>query len=421
MSYSLEVLEDFIKEFSAKVIEPLPKLRKEARIPFTCRCGTVTDKSFVRLKVSGMLCPNCTAISRRKKCEETNLERYGTTCTFKNEIIDAKAKETLRERFGVDNPFKSEEMQKRICQTNLKKYGAENPYASPQIIEKIRTKCLEKYGTEFPTQTAEVQKRRAATNLQKYGVPVSSQAECIKEKIKKHNLEKYGMTHHITPEVMEKAKQTNIARYGVAYTFQAALVKDKISQTLLTRYGVKHPSHSKIFREKVKETNLRNLGCEYPMQSQICIAKRVKTCLKKYGVENPLQSTEIQAKMQKSGFKYKYYITPKNRIRKVQGFEPYALDILLKQQHLAERDVITARKRVPRIEYIHNGTKRYYFPDIFIKSQNKIIEVKSTWTYRHHYETNTLKCRATVAAGYDFEFWIFTKEGELEIKTIRDI
>lgn len=421
MSYSLEVLQDFIKEFSAKVIEPLPKLRKEARIPFTCRCGTVTDKSFVRLKVSGMLCPNCTAISRRKKREETNLERYGTTCTLQNEIIDAKAKETLREHFGVDNPFKSEEMQKRICQTNLKKYGAENPYASPQIIEKIRTKCLEKYGTAFPTQTAEVQNKIIATNLQKYGVPVSSQAQSVKEKAIKTNMEKYGMPHHIIPEILEKGKITNMARYGVPYSFQAESVKKKITETVQKRYGVKYILQSEIFKEKVKQTNLRKLGYIYCLKSPIIRAKIRNTCLQRYGVESPLQSTEIQAKIQKSGFKYKYYITPKNHIRKVQGFEPYALDILLKEQHLAERDVITSRKRVPRIEYIHNGKKRYYFPDIFIKSQNKIIEVKSTWTYKLHYETNTLKCRATVAAGYDFEFWIFTKEGELEIKTATTI
>jgi len=68
---------------------------------------------------------------------------------------------------------------------------------------------------------------------------------------------------------------------------------------------------------------------------------------------------------------------------------------------------------VPRICYDNNT--RYYFPDIWIESENKIIEVKSDWTYKLHKESNIKKQEATVKAGYLFEFWVFDKFANLTI------
>jgi hypothetical protein len=52
-----------------------------------------------------------------------------------------------------------------------------------------------------------------------------------------------------------------------------------------------------------------------------------------------------------------------------------------------------------------------------IKSQNKLIEVKSSWTYKLHEETNILKWKASCEKGYVHEFWIFTPKGDLTIIT----
>ncbi len=415
MSYSLENLNKYCLSDGATIIGELPKLNKTARITFRCKCGNEDDKSFVRITFSGVLCKSCTQLSRRNKREKTNLEKYGTTCTLQADEILAKAKTTLKEKFGVDNAFKSKYILDKIKQTNKDKYGAENPFSSKQIIQKLRETNKEKYGSEFPMQNEIVLKQTKTTNLQKYGVEVTSKAESVKEKAKQTNLEKYGSPHHAIPEILAKAKITNLIKYGVEHSFQADSVKDKIKETLHERYGINHTMHSEEFKLKARQTTLKNYGVEYSFQSELCREKSKQTWLNKYGVENPNQSPEVQAKSQKTGLKYKDYTTPNGQVRKIQGFEHFALDLLFTQEKLLENDIITDRKLVPRISYDHNEKKHYYFPDIYIKSQNKIIEVKSTWTYNLHKEINILKWNATTKENYKMEFWIFDHSGKLTL------
>ena len=44
--------------------------------------------------------------------------------------------------------------------------------------------------------------------------------------------------------------------------------------------------------------------------------------------------------------------------------------------------------------------------------ENKIIEVKSIWTYNVNLEKNILKQKASINNGYNFEFWIFNNKGQ---------
>lgn len=52
-------------------------------------------------------------------------------------------------------------------------------------------------------------------------------------------------------------------------------------------------------------------------------------------------------------------------------------------------------------------TVKQYFPDIMILSENKIIEVKSNYTYKLHLIKNIMKALATRKTGFSFEFWIY--------------
>jgi hypothetical protein len=49
---------------------------------------------------------------------------------------------------------------------------------------------------------------------------------------------------------------------------------------------------------------------------------------------------------------------------------------------------------------------RNYFPDIYIKSTNTIIEVKSQWTFDNWKEKNLAKEQACLQQGFNFEFII---------------
>lgn len=416
MSYTIERVNDFLRKDEATLIGDLPKLNKDARITFTCKCGKQDDKSFVRITFSGVLCKECTMISMRQKRENTNLERYGNTCSLQSPDIIKKSKETLIAKYGTDCAFKSTDILEKIKQTNIAKYGVENPFSSKDIIKKLRETNKEKYGSEFPMQNVIVAQQTKTTCLEKYGVEVSSKADSVKQKAKETNFEKYGLTHHAVPEVLDKIKATNLEKYGVEHSFQAEPVKAKIKETMKERYDAEHSMHVESIRSKARQTMLKNHGVEYSMQSAACREKAKQTSLKHFGVEHPNQSPEVQAKSQKIGLKYKDYTTPNGTIRKIQGFEHFALDKIFNELKLSEDDVITGRKDVPRIQYTDNdGKSHYYFPDIYIKSQNKIVEVKSTWTYSLHKEINTLKWNKTISDGYIMEFWIFDHSGKCTI------
>jgi hypothetical protein len=417
MSYTFDILNSFIEKDKAFVnVVSLPKLQKEAIIPFTCHCGTPTTKRFVRIKISGLLCEECTKQSKKEKIIKTNLEKYGVPFTTLHKETQEKAKQTAIKHFGVDNIFKVKEIQEQIKQDNLAKYGVENPFAAECIKEKIKNTCKIKYGEEYPMKNKEVCAKVKQTNLEKYGTEVSSKAECVKEKAIQTNQLLYGEIHHNVPEVIEKIKKTNNKKYGVEYSFQAEIVKEKIKKTIQEKYGVEHISQNNEIKEKVKQTNIKKYGFEYATQS-LDIKNKVKsTCFKKYGCFNANQSPEIQERNQKNGLRYKTYITPSGEHRKVQGYEPFALDKLFKELHYSEDNVITDRKYTPKFYYNIQEKKKIYYPDIYIPSENKIIEVKSSWTFNLNKHINEEKQKACVKDGYVFEFWIFDKKGKLTVQ-----
>lgn len=186
----------------------------------------------------------------------------------------------------------------------------------------------------------------------------------------------------------EKAKQTNLKKYGVEFTTQSKEVQEKIKKSCLKKYGVEHISHCKEIKEKTK-----------------------KTCLEKYGVEAPSQSTEIMEKASKNAYKLKEYIFPSGKVEKIQGYEPFALKELI-ENNIDENDINTGCKNVPVIWYNDENSKKHrHYVDIFIPSQNKCIEVKSTWTAKKKKDNIFLKQNVAKELGYKYEIWIYDSKG----------
>lgn len=74
------------------------------------------------------------------------------------------------------------------------------------------------------------------------------------------------------------------------------------------------------------------------------------------------------------------------------------------------------RTDVPEIWYTDKTNKlRRHYVDIYIKSQNRCIEVKSTWTNQE--KNNVLaKKQSAINLGYNYEIWIFDRKGnKLEV------
>lgn len=65
---------------------------------------------------------------------------------------------------------------------------------------------------------------------------------------------------------------------------------------------------------------------------------------------------------------------------------------------------------IPTIDYFNTTTQKssIYYPDIFVKSKDLIIEVKSMWTYNKDKQKNKDKWRETSLI-YNFEAWIYKK------------
>lgn len=113
-------------------------------------------------------------------------------------------------------------------------------------------------------------------------------------------------------------------------------------------------------------------------------------------------------KVMTNGYKYKEYTLPFGKIVKLQGYEPQVLTELLKTY--SEYDIVIGIKEMNKIlgviEYGCEGKMHRYYPDFYIKSENKIIEVKSNWTFELHKEKNLTKEHACLQQGFKFEFII---------------
>lgn len=142
------------------------------------------------------------------------------------------------------------------------------------------------------------------------------------------------------------------------------------------------------------------------------IERTIATNLEKYGCVNPMQNLEIFTKSN-NAYKWKIYKFNNGTEIKVQGYEPLALSLLEYKHKIKQDDIITQFDN----EIYYTFTKKYhkYFPDIYIKSLNKIIEVKSDYTYNKELYKNIIKKKACVYLGYTFEFWIFDGKHNLTI------
>jgi hypothetical protein len=104
---------------------------------------------------------------------------------------------------------------------------------------------------------------------------------------------------------------------------------------------------------------------------------------------------------------------PSGTIRKVQGYEGFALKELVKVY--PEEDIKTYRRDIPSIPYYDDGKKRVYHPDIWLPNENKLIEVKSLQTYIWHKNEVLLKKKAAQEQGkeqgFSYEIWCFDAKG----------
>ena len=281
--------------------------------------------------------------------------------------------------------------------------------------------------------------RTINTNLERFGVKNPFQSQEIKDKIKQTNLDKYGKTHHMkVPEIQQKTQNTMQEKYGIKFAFHSQECFDKIRQTCLERYGKKFPLQSDFIQAKVRQKFMESINAPYPMcnkdhwknvilnkygvdhysKTDEFLPKYKNTCMGRYGVDFPAQNPKIFSKIINSRHSKKEFTFPNGRVVNVMGYEPICLRELLKTYN--EDDIIVETVDIPVIEYKKlkkdkEGNfyedKAVYYPDILLP--DKLVEVKSLYTYEVDRDNNERKFRACVDKGYVLEVWVYLNENTL--------
>lgn len=163
------------------------------------------------------------------------------------------------------------------------------------------------------------------------------------------------------------------------------------------------------FQQKLKDAFVkRSKNPEYLKKLSIAGKKTWQNESFRKKMKDIITSDEWLDKVDKNSKHWKEYVLPSGKIVKVQGYENKALDILLEQHK--ETDLFIQRKEIEsqigKIFYIIDGREHLYIPDIYIKSKHKIVEVKSTWTYKSQLKKNLAKENRCKELGLDFEFMI---------------
>ena len=400
MRYNSDSLISYCKEYSISLLHDYSKesLSRVSTIDFVCtKCNVSCNKNFRQIVKTGAYCKLCMDKIASDKISSSKK-------TFTIDVLNDCCKEnniTLVENYephmiNRDTTIKGKcitENCKNIFNKSFRELMKLNGYcfecAVKEGVKKAKQTFMEHYGCDNPGKHPDIKKQMK----QKYGVEHFSQSEECKEKIKQTSIEKYGVEHVLqVPQIRQQIKKTNVLKYGVENPQQSQEIRNKTSKTTMEKYGVSHYTKTNEFKEKCKAT-----------------------CLEKYGVKHHLQNAEIAEKHLNATFKNKSYTFPCGKTIQCQGYEPFALDDLVKKEHIDDNDIFTNRTEVPEIWYVDcSGNQRRHYVDIFIKSQNRCIEVKSTWTNQ---KKNSVfeKQYAGKQLGYNYEVWIYDKNGVKEV------
>jgi len=213
---------------------------------------------------------------------------------------------------------------------------------------------------------------------------------------------------------VENRKKTHIINCGFTTNLKCSFTKEKIKATNLIKYGCEHNSQNEEIKNKKQLTTLNNYGVKYPMQSEIIKQKSKVTCQKKYGTDHPSQNKFYAEKHSKTSYNKKEYTLPSGKIINIQGYEYFAINNLIITEKIEESDIITGCENVPTIWYNDGNNKKHrHYVDIFIPSQNRCIEVKSTWTAEKKKDCIFLKQNAGKELGYKYEIWVYDGKGNI--------
>jgi hypothetical protein len=234
-------------------------------------------------------------------------------------------------------------------------------------------------------------------------------------------------------EIKQQQSKNYSAAHANKTTEQLAFEHEKRKATCLSKYGVSAVTQTEEFKKKAKSAKLAKYGNEYysgweassrknrekTELEQIAINdKRRATNLLKFGVQCSFLRPGVLSKAAKSNATGKDFTLPSGKVIGLRGYEHLVVTQLL--QKYSETELILHDQytsyQLPTFSYIDNRRHHLkYYPDIFIPSENKIIEVKARWwwdgngepKYNTRFENNLKKRAAVLEKGFLYEVWLF--------------
>ena len=401
LRYNYETLTTYCSENELQIKQiDKTKCTRETVIEGKCKtsnCLESFSKSFRQLVKVGGFCAECSKKIGMTKNVNTYLEKH-------TEILNAYC---LKNQIQLLKSYEGESINRdTIIEGNCKTPNCDEPFSKPlrQLLKigGFCAGCSRDYGKV----------KIVNTNLEKFGCKNAMQNKEVRETLKKSTLDKYGIEHISQLETIKQQKKNkSIAKYGVEYPLQSPVIRQQIIETNLVRYGVENPQQNKEIKAKTTETVLEKYGVSCVLNYEDNREKIKQTNLMKYGVEHHMQNAGCAERNLKSAYTTKKYTMPSGRIVNYQGYENFGLDELLLNEKIDESDITTSRTEVPEIWYFDkNGKRCRHFVDIFVKSQNRCVEIKSTWT---HQLNNSVyeKQKAAIDLGYLYDVWIYSEKG----------
>lgn len=350
--YNQELLEEKLIEDKATLIKVINKSNKISR----------ESKIYFR----------CNCGEEHNKNFRIIVETSGLFCKYCTNINkQKKTVKTNNEKYNCDNVSQVEEFKNKREDTMVERWGVNNAMKNDEIKNKRIVSCNLNHGVDYPLQNKEIR---------------------------------------------EKFKKTCIGELGFDNPMKNDNIKEKVKATNMIIWGQEYASQNEEVKQKTRETNMYKWGKEYIFQTDYFKAKSKETHLRLYNVINSMHSPELFSKQQRNSFKLKPYLLPSNKTIYIQGYENFALDILLKMG-IKEDDIETNNIVLTPISYSYNDKEHKHHIDIYIKSLNLVIEVKSDFTYNTIKDKNNAKQISAKEQGINYQFWIINRKGKLlEIK-----
>lgn len=384
-----------IKDYS------ITKINRNCYIEGKCKtteCDKLFNKSFRQLVKTEAYCNVCSYKNGINKIKELkvkfDLTMLKQVCDDKNILLIDDYSNIFVNRDTII---------KGICLTTVCKNIFEKPFRQLLKIGGYCKNCSKENGKI----------KIKETTFSHYGVDCALKSQVIRDKSNVTHLLKYGVIHNSQlDKIKQQKKDKSIEKYGVEYPLQSHEIREQIKKTNIEKYGVENPQQNQEIKEKVIQTNIEKYGANCYFQTEEFKNKSIETNLEKYGVVHHSQNSNIADKMLKGSYNKKQYSLPSGNVINYQGYENFAFDELLNIEKINETDIVVNRKDVPTIWYNDkNGKKHRHYVDFYIKSQNRCVEVKSTWTINQDKNNVFEKQTAAIDLGYKYDIWIFNNKG----------